>query len=174
MSPLRLQTGPDATTLELGEIKVGKGRMLAGRVILSDGKTLGPTAEMVVQCLVSRTALRRQLDPAGRFRFDGLPDGPVAVFFDSPAPPDQQASSPLAGYHLSLQNSSIDAESHAELLGMIDRDITDLKLLLDLGEKPAFEPATGAVDMDSAHQRRLDQARRRSLDGVPVKPSAQP
>ena len=83
MLPRRLRTGADATTLDLGEIELGKGHTLAGRVILSDCKSLSPTTEVSVQCLVSGTAMRGKPDATGRFRFHGLPAGPMAVYFSS-------------------------------------------------------------------------------------------
>lgn len=79
MVPRRLRTGVDATTLDLGDIEVGQGRTLAGRVILPDGKALDRTIVIGVQCLVSRTAMRQRPDSRGHFRFEGLPDGPIAV-----------------------------------------------------------------------------------------------
>jgi len=167
MFPRRLQTGADATTLDLGDIEVGKGHTLAGRVILSDGKALDPTTEIDVQCLVSGTALRRKPDSNGHFRFEGLPEGPMAVYFSSDSRMISPRTGPVPGYQLSPKNKSVDTCAAFRLIGQIKRDITDLTILLEPGENPRSE--TDATDADLAEPKRtlLDQARSRPLMGVP-------
>ncbi len=165
--PRRLQTGADATAVDLGDIEVGKGHTLAGRVILSDGKALGPTTEISVQCLVSGTALRRKPASNGHFRFEGLPEGPMAVYFSSDSPRMSSATSPVPGYHLSPKNKSIDTCAGSQLLGRIERDVTDLTILLEPGEKPAPETDAKPADLVQSERARMEQARSHPLAGVP-------
>jgi hypothetical protein len=166
MAPRRLQTGGDATTLDLGEIEVGKGCTLAGRVILSDRQSLAPTTEINAQCLVSGTAMSRKLDSQGHFTFEGLPEGPMAIYFSDDGPPMPPGKGPLAGYHLSAKNKAIDARTNSELLGTIGGDVTDLTILVEPGEKALVEPGGMPTDFARLLAARRDEAKTRPLVGV--------
>ena len=99
----------------------------------------------------------------GRFEFKGLPDGPVDVHIAKMGRRDRR-------YELSTKNLCRDP-SLGSLEGQLDRDITDLTILLDPIAKPDL---TGVFprhsDVDPAVEADFEDARAGPITGVPPQP----
>jgi hypothetical protein len=77
--------------------------------------------------------LRSRVDDDGRFEFLDLPDWEVNVSVRFPGintwmPP---------GYRLSSRIKCVDPLNPWQLIGQLDRDVTDLTILFEPGEQPA-------------------------------------
>ncbi len=83
--------------------------------------------------------LSSSLNEDGRFEVTGLPDGSVSVFIMQMDDMGVQSTT-LPGYRLSRKNKCLDPNFPDRLRGMVDRDITDLTILLEPGETPKRVP----------------------------------
>jgi peroxiredoxin len=138
----------DGEAIDLGDLEVHPGHALAGRLIFSDGKSAPPGAEVWVipeylKWLTSR------LDEGGRFEVKGIPEGSVRVYIHCKDQDVVGFSDPIPGYRLSPRNKCLDPTSSKALQGMVDRDITDLTILLEPGETPKHMPGTVAEFNDA-------------------------
>jgi hypothetical protein len=145
-----VETGASGSVLDIGDLEVKPGHRLSGQVVLADGKPV-PAGTRVM--LARQEAWDHQdmaVDKDGRFTFAGLP------------PELYSLSANVRGYHVSPKNASQDVLNGFELLGMIRRDIADLRLLLEPGPEP---------DSPEFNQKLADEYERRRkapLRGAPV------
>jgi hypothetical protein len=91
----------------------------------------------------------------------------VAVYLETFSSTSSPPKDPLAAYQLSAKNRAIDARTGSELLGTLDRDITDLTILIEPAERP--HPGTKAAPTDFFRllPLRHDEATTRPVAGVP-------
>jgi RNA polymerase sigma factor (sigma-70 family) len=155
--PRRFQAPRDGPTIDLGELEARPGHTLAGRLIFSDGKSAPPGAEVWVIPEYLKW-LSSRLDEGGRFEVKGIPDGSVRVYIFCKDQSRVGFSDSIPGYRLSPRNKCLDPTSPKALHGMVEREITDLTILLEPGEKP--EHLSGTVA-------KFNEAKAGPITGVP-------
>jgi RNA polymerase sigma factor (sigma-70 family) len=158
----RVRSGRDGTILDLGDLRIRKGHLLAGRVVLADGQKLAGGATVWAQCPAAAGELPAELDKQGRFRIHGLPDGVVYVSLVLPQGPARPA------YRLSSDNKCLDPERRLHLVGQITGDIDDLTILLEPGTPPENE--IPVEELDPAIVADFNDAKSGPITGVPPRP----
>ncbi len=130
--PRSLQTAAEDSAIDVGDLTVGPGRTVSGRVVLADGKPLPANVEVQAGAGNADGHVRAKPDRSGRFTLAGLPEGLVWVvaYF-----PDDMFFAP-AGYRLSGKNKCVDPLNPYLLMGRVDRDIADLTILFEPGNQP--------------------------------------
>jgi hypothetical protein len=145
-----LRTGKTGTELDAGDLAVGPGYRLAGRLVLSDGKPV-PTG---VRVLISREeawdSQQAVVGKDGSFSFTGLP------------PERYSLSARVPGYHVSPTNASFDLLNPFGLLGTVRADVSGLRLHCDPGEMPPRQP-----EWDQKRAAEYERRRNAPLQGVP-------
>ena len=121
-APIAVETGDHGSSTEGVEIRLGPGHLLQGRVVLEDG---GPIPEgkavMLVSCkTASDSAPELALTADGSFRFENLPTESYTISVRMP------------GYTVSPKNPNC-LSFDARIEGRIDRDISDLVILMQPG-----------------------------------------
>jgi hypothetical protein len=81
------------------------------------------------------------MDAGGRFAFQGLPGGDVSVKLSIPD------AAPQAGYRLSAKNKCLDPITLNHLEGSLERDVTDLTILLEPGAPIEPSPPYDHIDL---------------------------
>jgi RNA polymerase sigma factor (sigma-70 family) len=161
--PARFETTEEGSTFDVGELKVERGRTLAGRVVCADGKVAPHDAAVVANCPNAAGSLQQRLSTGGRFEFKGLPEGPVSISVLFPGTPA------AAGYRISPRNKCRNPRQPGQLSGHLDHDITDLTILLEPGQ--AAEAASlSSFELDLALIADFDDAKTGPIIGVPPGP----
>ena len=159
IGPVIVPAAADNATVDLGELHVEKGCRFSGRVVVSDGKvsTRGVRVTLIVPHMEDTFYTR--LDNTGRFQFQGSPQGEVEilVFLSGPR-------SFASGYHMSPKNKCFDPRYTNKLKGRLDRDITDLTILLEPGKERG---ASSQHDVDPAELADFNDAKVGPITGVP-------
>ena len=114
-------TGEDGSTLDVGDLPVAPVRVVAGRVVLKDGKPIPPGTRLGLGREGAWDLIEMVLEKDGRFRFEGVPSEQVSF------------STRLRGYMFSYDNPNVDWRND-NIEGRVDRDIEDLTLLMEPGE----------------------------------------
>ncbi len=124
----QFMSGNNKTTTDLGDLALQPGYLVAGQIQLADGK---PVPERT-RLLLAREGVSDHsevvLDAGGHFEFQTVPAGTVSL------------SVRLHGYKFSQRNPSLDW-ANGFILGKVDRDITNLTLVLEPGEFRFTSPA---------------------------------
>ncbi len=120
VKPVRV--GTDGTTVNVGDLALGPGHTISGRVILSDGKPIPPNTRLLVSREIAWDSQAVVLDAEGKFEVYGLPTERYSL------------STALKGYEFSTKNHSIE-QINRRLVGTIDQDIAGLKILLEPGSR---------------------------------------
>ncbi|HNQ72858.1 MAG TPA: carboxypeptidase-like regulatory domain-containing protein [Verrucomicrobiota bacterium] len=113
-------TGATGSTLKLGKLEVQPAYRVAGRVVLSDGKSVPAQTRLFLGREVAWDHTEAVLDAEGRFEFRGVPAESVGLNVRVP------------GYKLSKRNLSLDW-LNGGLVGRVEGDIPDLVLLMEPG-----------------------------------------
>ena len=134
--------GDDSSAIDLGHFEIKRGRRLAGRVVFADGKAIPDRMHIVATSGYASGRLQGIVDDQGRFELLGLPESEVHVWVRLPElknflPP---------GYRLSARNKCVDPLSPHLLVGRLDRDVDDLTILFEPGEKPDSNCDPGALE----------------------------
>jgi peroxiredoxin/uncharacterized GH25 family protein len=127
-----VSTGGDGSKTDVGDVKVTPGHRLAGRVVLDDGKPIPAQTRITVGLEQAWDSSEIMLDKEGRFEASNFPSGVVTLWVR------------ISGYHLSMKNFSTDRMNY-RLMGRLDRDITNLTVLLETGPQP--EPDYNNLDL---------------------------
>jgi hypothetical protein len=125
VNPVYVQTTADGATDDVGDLRIEKGRMLAGRVVRSDGQSPSRALRLEVRCPSALGSLSSTIDDRGRFEFNGLPEGPVSLEVDLPNADER------LGYQVSLKNKCLDPLEPTRLVGRLDHDVSDLSILIE-------------------------------------------
>jgi hypothetical protein len=139
-------TGKDGETLNMGDLAVGPAHRLAGKVVLSDGKSIPPKTRLMVNREKAWDSMLVELDKDGRFDATGIPTESMGLIIQ------------VNGYGVSAKNASLDTMNPFGLVGRVDNDITNLVVLMEKGkslepdytmnlpmsELPANKPLRGA------------------------------
>jgi hypothetical protein len=120
---VRIRSGADGATTEVGDLKVVRGHRIKGQVLLSDGKNVPARSRLMVSREDAWDHQEVELDAAGRFEISGLPTEKYSLNVSLP------------GYRLSSKNHSIDSQNQFRLVGTIDQDIDTLKILMEPGSR---------------------------------------
>ncbi len=115
-------TAEHGTTIELGTLEVASGYTISGRVVLSDDKPLPPHTRVLLGSEEAWDVQIVEAGPDGSFRFTSVPPGHYDL------------SANLRAYHPSKHNRSLDLLSPFRLLGAVENDRTDLRILYEPGE----------------------------------------
>ncbi len=118
----KFHSGKDGESVDVGELAVGPGHRLKGRVQLADGNPVPPKTRMLVGRDEAWDSTQVTLDKDGGFDVSGLPSESVDL------------SVRIKGYHVSSRNKSMDPLNPNRLLGIVNSDITDMIILLEKGE----------------------------------------
>jgi len=137
--PVQFRTGSDGTTLDLGDFELRVGATLAGRVVITDGKRLPENCVVAAGRPGAGGWVYSRLDKNGQFRIKGLPQGSIGTHLELTWMISQPGYPvPPPGYRLSAQNACLDPANGSELVGLLDRDKSDLIILV--------EPTKGAAN----------------------------
>ena len=162
--PIRIATGEDGSTSDVGECHVEEGRRLAGRVICSDGKDVPAGTTIFASNPNAQDGFHSKLDASGKFDFKGLPPGAVRVFLHL------KRSQDGSDYHASAKNRCLNPSHRVITLeGQLDHDITDLTILLE----PGAEDGIGRPPYDRPDPTALadfNDAKAGPITGVPPRP----
>lgn len=121
---MRIVTGFDGVSLDVGNIEVIPARTLAGRVVLADGTPVPPDTRIGLYRETAWDTSGAVIDTEGRFALRGVHGEPVSLGLRVP------------GFHFSTKNKSF-LPIRGNLTGLVDRDRDDLLILLEPGE-PEF------------------------------------
>ncbi len=119
----KVHVGADGQVVKVGDLTVERGYCISGRVLLADGKKLPPHTWLVMSRSEAWDSLSVQLGEDGRFDFHGVPAETVELAVR------------VKHYHVSSKNRSFDVLNGSGLVGQVNRDVTDLQLLLEKGEQ---------------------------------------
>jgi uncharacterized GH25 family protein len=139
-------TGKDGETLNVGDLTVGPAHRLAGKAVLSDGKSVPPKTRLMVNREKAWDSMLVELDKNGEFDVTGIPTESLGLIIQ------------VNGYGVSGKNASLDTMNPFGLVGRVDNDITNLVILMQKGkslepdynsslpmsEYPANKPLRGA------------------------------
>ena len=118
-------------------------------MIFADGTSPPRDTSVVVTVPNGIGLLIAKSDDKGRFELDGIPDGPVWFYVGI------QNNDPKTRFHFSAKNRCLNPRQPKLIEGQVNRDITDLKILLEPGAGPPhrfrnqLDPAVVA-DFDEA------------------------
>jgi len=138
---VQVQAGGDGTTADVGDLAVGPGHRLSGRIVLSDGKPIPAHTRVSVSRNWAWDRQMTEVDGEGRFTFEGLPSEIYSVY------------SPVQGYRLSPKNECASPYNPGSLEGRVDRDVSDLTVLYEPGER--LDPEFGAAAVNRFDARKL-------------------
>jgi beta-lactamase regulating signal transducer with metallopeptidase domain/uncharacterized GH25 family protein len=126
ISAQRVRTAKDGETSDIGDLLVRPAYRLAGKVVLADGGVITNKTRLLVSREGAWDSMQLTLDADGNFDSPGIPAEAVSL------------SVRVNGYRVSGQNPSLDPLNPYRLIGRVDRNITNLVLLLEKG--PNLEP----------------------------------
>lgn len=114
-------TGKTGTKSDLGVLRVQPAHLIAGRVVLSDGKPVPPGTKLILGREEAWDSAETTLDAQGRFEFKGVPEESVGLVLR------------IKGYKFSHRNPNLDW-LNGGIVGRVDQDVTNLTLLLEPGQ----------------------------------------
>ena len=114
-------SGKNKATTDLGDLVLQPGYRVAGQILLTDGKPAPARTRLLLSRAGAWDHSEAVLDADGRFEFQTVPAESVSL------------SARLNGYKFSQRNPSLDW-LNGGIVGKVDRDITNLTLLLEPGE----------------------------------------
>ena len=123
VTAIRVHSGADGATTDVGDLRVVRGHRVKGRVVLSDGKPIPSKTRLMLSREEAWDEQRVELDAEGGFELSGLPTEKYTLNITLP------------GYHFSSKNHSVDSQNTWRLVGTIDQDIDSLKILMEPGER---------------------------------------
>jgi len=121
----RVHVGSDESLAEVGNLVVGPGRHVSGRVVLCDSTPVPPDTRLLLYLEPSFDAQSQTLGPDGRFDLRGVPPGEALLTVR------------LQGYRIARESSGY-SNQHGlpECLVPGDGDVAGLKLVLEPGGDP--------------------------------------
>jgi len=141
-----IKAGVNGSSVKLGDLPLRAGSRLAGRVALSDGKPVPPNTRLFLGRDEAWDHTEVALDPDGRFAFEGVPNESVSIGVS------------IKGYTFSKRNPSLDW-LNGSIIGRVEKDVTDLTLLMDPGNQRFFRDEDIPSDVER-------QPRNKPLRGV--------
>ena len=129
--PTLVQSSDHGETTDLGDVEVGPGLRLAGKVQTRHGEPLPKGLKLRVGYDSAWDSQASAVDEAGAFTVDGLSPGKIEVSVS-------QRNWRLAGV-----NRSLDIWNSWQLTGLLEEDKTDLLLVIEKGEMQYNASASG-------------------------------
>ena len=159
--PRSFRTGPEGTTVDLGDFEVVPGHKLAGRVVFADGKAVPSRTKVLAIARGGTGAIPCPVDvTTGRFEAVGLPVGEVEVVVQFP---DNRGWLP-AGYRLAPTMKCVDPLNPYRIIGRLDRDVRDLIIRFEPGEAPQ-------MSLDPGRLADFKEAEAGTIEGAPPDPA---
>lgn len=146
----QIHTGKDGETTNVGDLTALPAHRLAGRVVLADGQPLPAKTRLLISREAAWDSMQIIPDQGGYFDTAGIPDELISL------------SARVKGYRVSARNLSVDEMNPFQLIGRVDRDITNLVLMLERGPDPQPDYSHVDPDYNQSRQRPL-----RGAEGVP-------
>jgi hypothetical protein len=147
----KLRTAGDGTILDVGDLAVQEGHTLTGRIVLDDGKPLPEHTRVLIGREAAWDSQMVALDEAGRFEVRGIPTEEISV------------STIIEGYRLSERNACASPFNPHLLVGLVDRDTSELTILYERGK----QEIAGARDINSPEfQKKYADFRLRAKQGI--------
>jgi hypothetical protein len=115
------RTGATGTTQDFGDLTVGPGFRLTGRLELSDGKPAPAGTRVLINRQEAWDSQQAVVGQDGSFAFAGLPAERYGL------------SANVRGYRASSKNASFDMLNPFGLIGTVPADVTGLRLLYEPG-----------------------------------------
>jgi hypothetical protein len=159
-----IETGAEASVLDVGDLATVPALTLSGRVILSDGKAVPPRTRVMVARMEAWDTAEQELGADGSFRLEGLPREVLSLVVSAP------------GYGFSPKNGSYLANTwnpRGSIVGRLDTDTTIALLLEPLADLPKANPPRTAEEWKASAQarqelmRREEEIRSQPLRGAP-------
>lgn len=119
---VKVHSGGDGETTDVGDLKVEPGFRLAGRVVLADGKPLPKKTRLLVSRENAWDSMQLTLDKNGGFDTTGIPRESLSL------------STQIPGYRISGQNVNLDRLNPFQIVGRVNQDTTNLVLLFEKGK----------------------------------------
>ena len=121
VGPRTLRTPSDGQSLDLGDVAVERAHRLAGRIVLPGGAEPPEGIDLQMSISDRPDPVSLKLDPRGAFEVRGIPSGKVELSFSAP------------GYRLSDRNPSLEPLIPYQLVGRVEKDLTNLVFLVENG-----------------------------------------
>jgi hypothetical protein len=122
-----IKVGRSDSVVSAGDLAVVPGLRIRGQVVLSDGASVPAGTRLYLGRDVAWDSLLIDLDGEGRFEAQRLPAEVYSVGVH------------VSGYRYSPRNPSLDTLNQ-RLIGRVERDIDNLTILLEPGERPPWNP----------------------------------
>ena len=116
-----ITTGKSGTEQDLGKLEIQPAFTIAGRVVLSDGKSIPPHTRLFLGRQKAADSQQTTLDEQGHFEFKDVPAESVSLAIR------------IKGYRLSKRNPSLDW-LNGQILGRVTGNMNDLTILMEPGE----------------------------------------
>lgn len=118
-----IRSGGHGTALDLGDIELEPGLVIAGQVKLRDGKPVTEKTRLLLSRQEAWDSQQTETDSEGRFRFVGVPAEGVGL------------SARADGFRLSARNASLDPLNPYHLIGRVATNKVDLVIELEPGSR---------------------------------------
>jgi hypothetical protein len=134
----KISVGINKTATDAGDLVIGAGHRLSGRLTLDDSKPIPAGTRLLVSRENAWDTQVVEVDANGGFVTDGLPTEVYSVTVR------------LRGYRLSDKNRSLDRMNGLSLKGLIDRDVAGINILMVSGD-PQF-PNFAALSQEERNE----------------------
>lgn len=138
------RTGKPGTRKDLGDLTVGPAYRVAGRIVLADGKNVPSGPKLFLGREQAWDHAEVPLGPDGGFEFVGVPPDSITL------------NVRVKGYVFSKRNPSLDRLNQM-IVGRVDRDIGDLMLLMEPGERDFNSPDADVEAMGDVNSQPKDR-----------------
>jgi hypothetical protein len=123
LAPTQVATGHDGTTVDLGDLELGRTHTLRGRVVLADGQPVPARTRIYLGLERGSDSQDTRLDPDGWFEFAGVPADEIDL------------SVRIPGYRISARNPNKDWLNEGRLVGKLDKDLDEFFIHLEPGQR---------------------------------------
>jgi hypothetical protein len=134
LSPQRLSTGADGSTLDLGDLKVGPAYSIQGRIVVTEDQMLPARPRLHLSLEDAWDNQETRADDDGGFQFFGVPASSVSL------------SIRVRGYRISAKNPSKDWLNDGMIVGRLSTNMDNFIIHLEPGEQ--FDRSDGPPDND--------------------------
>jgi len=134
LSPQRLSTGADGSTLDLGDLKVGPAYSIQGRIVVTEDQMLPARPRLHLSLEDAWDNQETRADDDGGFQFFGVPASSVSL------------SIRVKGYRISAKNPSKDWLNDGMIVGRLSTNMDNFIIHLESGEQ--FDRSDGPPDND--------------------------
>jgi hypothetical protein len=121
LSPRKVSTGAEASTLDLGDLQMAPAYTLRGRVLLADGQPVPARTRIYLGLERGNDSKNTTLDPDGWFEFAGVPADQVSL------------SVRIPGYRVSAKNPNKDWLNEGRLVGRLEKAWEEFFIHLERG-----------------------------------------